>query len=240
MNLKRVTRKNTELREINFKNKFSPYAEGSCFVKFGNTHIVCTASVEERVPIWLRGKQKGWITAEYGMIPRATHSRVDRDISKGKISGRSQEIQRLIGRSLRSAINLNELGERQIKIDCDVIQADGGTRTASISGAWIALYEAIKFLMSEGKITRNPVKNQVAAISCGIINEEIFIDLDYEEDSNATVDGNFVLTDNKEIIEIQSSSEQKPISKSNFLKMYELVEDNIEIIFQKQRDILSL
>ena len=240
MDLKRVNRKNTELREINFQNKFSPYAEGSCFVKFGNTHIICTASVEEKVPMWLRGKQKGWITAEYGMIPRATHSRVDRDISKGKISGRTQEIQRLIGRSLRSVINLNELGERQIKIDCDVIQADGGTRTASISGAWIALYEAIKFLMSEGKITRNPVKNQVAAISCGIINEEIFIDLDYEEDSNATVDGNFVLTDNKEIIEIQSSSEQKPILKRNFLKMYELVENNIEIILKKQRDTLFL
>ena len=240
MNLKRLTRKNNELRKINFENKFSPYAEGSCFVKFGNTHIICTASVEERVPLWLRGKQRGWVTAEYGMIPRATHSRVDRDISKGKISGRSQEIQRLIGRSLRSSINLKELGERQIKIDCDVIQADGGTRTASISGAWIALYDAIKLLISQGKITKNPIKSQVAAISCGIINDEIFIDLDYNEDSNATVDGNFVLTDNKEIIEIQSSSEQKPISKSNFLKMYELVEDNIEIIFKKQRDILSL
>ena len=240
MDLKRVARKNTELREINFQNKFSPYAEGSCFVRFGNTHIICTASIEERVPMWLRGKQKGWITAEYGMIPRATHSRVDRDISKGKISGRSQEIQRLIGRSLRAAINLDELGERQIKIDCDVIQADGGTRTASISGAWIALYDGIKFLMSQGKITRNPIKNQVAAVSCGIINEEIFLDLDYNEDSNATVDGNFVFTDNKEIIEIQSSSEQKPISKSNFLKMYEIVEDNIEIIFKKQRDTLSL
>ena len=240
MDIKRVTRKNTDLREINLQNKFSPYAEGSCFVKFGDTHIICTASVEERVPMWLRGKQQGWITAEYGMIPRATHSRVDRDISKGKISGRSQEIQRLIGRSLRSVINLNELGERQIKIDCDVIQADGGTRTASISGAWIALYDAVKFLMSQGKITKNPIKNQIAAISCGIINEEIFIDLDYSEDSNATVDGNFVLTDNKEIIEIQSSSEQKPISKSSFLKMYELVENKIDIIFQKQRDILSL
>ena len=240
MDIKRVARKNTDLREINLQNKFSPYAEGSCFVKFGDTHIICTASVEERVPMWLRGKQKGWITAEYGMIPRATHSRVDRDISKGKISGRSQEIQRLIGRSLRSVINLNELGERQIKIDCDVIQADGGTRTASISGAWIALYDAVKFLMSQGKITKNPIKNQIAAISCGIINEEIFIDLDYSEDSNATVDGNFVLTDNKEIIEIQSSSEQKPISKSDFLKMYELVENKIEIIFQKQRDVLSL
>ena len=239
MSLKRLTRKNTQLREINFQNKFSPYAEGSCFVKFGNTHIICTATVEERVPLWLRGKQKGWITAEYGMIPRATHSRIDRDISKGKISGRSQEIQRLIGRSLRAGINLNELGERQIKIDCDVIQADGGTRTASISGAWIALHDAMKFLISQGKLTQNPIKYQIAAISCGIVNEEIFVDLDYNEDSNATVDGNFVLTDNKEIIEIQSSSEQKPISKSNFIKMYELVEDNIETIFKKQRDIIS-
>ncbi len=240
MNFKRLTRKNTDLREINFQNNFSPYAEGSCFVKFGNTHIICTASVEERVPLWLRGNQKGWITAEYGMIPRSTHSRIERDISRGKISGRSQEIQRLIGRSLRSIINLNELGERQIKIDCDVIQADGGTRTAAISGSWVALYDAIKFLLSKGKITKNPIQNQIAAISCGIINEEIFIDLDYNEDSKATVDGNFVLTEDKEIVEIQSSSEQKPISKSNFLRMYALVENNIEVIFKKQREILSL
>ena len=240
MSLIRTDRKNTDLREINFQNNFSPYAEGSCFVKFGNTHVICTASVEERVPIWLRGNKKGWITAEYGMIPRSTHSRVERDISKGKISGRSQEIQRLIGRSLRSVINLNELGERQLKIDCDVIQADGGTRTAAISGAWVALYDAVKFLLSQGKITKNPIKNQIAAISCGIINEEIFIDLDYNEDSNATVDGNFILTENKEIIEIQSSSEQKPITKSNFLRMYDLVENNIEVILKKQRDILSL
>ena len=211
-------RKNNEMRTISFETGVSKHAEGSCLVKFGNTHVICTASIEERVPMWLRGKQRGWITAEYGMIPRATHSRVDRDISKGKISGRSQEIQRLIGRSLRSAIDLNELGERQIKIDCDVIQADGGTRTASISGSWIALHDAIKYLMSEGKITQNPIQHQVAAISCGIINKEILIDLDYNEDSNATVDGNFVLTDNKEHIEIQSSSEQNPISKNDFLK----------------------
>ena len=235
----RNNRSNFQLRSVEIIPNYIKNADGSCLIKFGNTHVICTASIEERVPSWLRGKQKGWITAEYGMIPRATHSRVDRDISKGKISGRSQEIQRLIGRSLRSVINLNKLGERQIKIDCDVVQADGGTRTASISGSWIALHDAIKYLISHGKITQNPIKNQIAAISCGIINEEIFIDLDYNEDSNATVDGNFVLTENKEIIEIQSSSEQKPISKSNFLKMYELVEDNIEIIFKKQRDILS-
>ena len=228
-----------ELRNISLEANFSPYAEGSCFAKFGNTHVLCTASVESKLPQWLRNSGKGWITAEYGMLPRSTHSRMDREVTKGKPSGRTQEIQRLIGRSLRSVINLNRLSEHQIKIDCDVIQADGGTRTASISGSWIALHDAIKHLMSQGKITQNPIKNQIAAISCGIINEEIFIDLDYNEDSNATVDGNFVLTENKEIIEIQSSSEQKPISKSNFLKMYELVEDNIDIIFKKQRDILS-
>ena len=180
------------------------------------------------------------MTAEYGMLPRSTHTRVDREISKSKISGRTQEIQRLIGRSLRSVINLNELGERQLKIDCDVIQADGGTRTASISGAWIAMYDAIKYLLLKGKITRNPITHQIAAISCGILNDEIHIDLDYQEDSSATVDGNFILTDNKEIVEIQSSSEQNPISKSNFLKMYDLVENNIDIIFKKQRDILSI
>ena len=141
-----------EMRKIILESQVSPYAEGSCLAKFGNTHVICTASIEERVPIWLKGKQKGWVTAEYGMLPRSTHTRVDREISKGKISGRTQEIQRLIGRSLRSVINLNELGERQIKIDCDVIQADGGTRTASISGAWIAMYDAIKFLLSKGVV----------------------------------------------------------------------------------------
>ena len=156
MDLKRLTRKNTQLREIYFQNKFSPYAEGSCFVKFGNTHVICTASVEERVPIWLRGKKKGWITAEYGMLPRSTHSRMDREVTKGKPSGRTQEIQRLIGRSLRSVVDLGKLAEFQIKIDCDVIQADGGTRTASITGAWVALYQAINFLLKSGKLAENP------------------------------------------------------------------------------------
>ena len=237
---KRPSNRNfNELRNIILEVNTSPHAEGSCFAKFGNTHVLCTASVESKLPLWLKNSGKGWITAEYGMLPRSTHSRMDREVTKGKPSGRTQEIQRLIGRSLRSVVDLGKLAEYQIKIDCDVIQADGGTRTASISGSWIALHDAIKYLVSHGKITQNPIKNQIAAISCGIINEEIFIDLDYHEDSNATVDGNFVLTENKQIIEIQSSSEQNPISKSNFLKMYELVEDSIEIIFKKQRDILS-
>ena len=235
----RKDRSFNQMREISFEKNVNIHADGSCLVKFGNTHVLCLATIDEKVPHWLKNTGKGWVTAEYGMLPRSTNTRMDREAAKGKQSGRTQEIQRLIGRSLRSIVDLANLGERQIKIDCDVIQADGGTRTASISGAWIALHDAVKFLISQGKITKNPIKKQVAAISCGIIDEEIFLDLDYNEDSNATVDGNFVLTDNKEIIEIQSSSEQKPISKSNFLKMYELVEDNIEIIFKKQRDILS-
>ena len=229
-----------QIRSVSIKTNVIKNAEGSCIIKCGNTEIICTATIEESVPHFMRKTGLGWVTAEYGMLPRSTNSRMKRESSRGKQGGRTLEIQRLIGRSLRTCVDRLLLGERQIIIDCDVIQADGGTRTASISGAWIALYDAIKFLISQGKITQNPIKNQIAAVSCGIINEEIFIDLDYNEDSNATVDGNFVLTDNKEIIEIQSSSEQKPISKSNFLKMYELVEDNIEIIFKKQRDILSL
>ena len=208
-------------------------------VKFGATHILCTASVDNKVPFWLRGSGKGWITAEYGMLPRSTHTRMDREITKGKISGRTQEIQRLIGRSLRSVVNLELLGEIQIKIDCDVIQADGGTRTASITGAWIALHDAIKFLMSKGKIDRNPIVAQVAAISCGIVNGTPLIDLDYNEDSAAEVDANFVLTDSKKIVEIQTTSEKKVLSKDEFLNLYQIVENKIDILFKKQLDIIT-
>jgi len=232
-------RNNNQIRPISMKNNVSPYAEGSCFVKFGNTHILCTASVDEKVPSWLRGTNKGWITAEYGMLPRSTHSRMDRDVNKGKVSGRTQEIQRLIGRSLRSAVNLELLGEIQIKIDCDVIQADGGTRTSAISGAWVALHDSIKFLISKGRISTNPIIDQVAAISCGIVSEEILIDLDYDEDSNAEVDANFVLTESKKIIEIQTTSEKNPIDKEIFFKMYQLVEDQIDTLFNKQIDAIS-
>ena len=231
-------RSNNQIRPISLKNNVSPYAEGSCLVKFGNTHILCTASIDEKVPPWLRGKNKGWITAEYGMLPRSTHTRMDREVNKGKVSGRTQEIQRLIGRSLRSAVNLELLGEIQIKIDCDVIQADGGTRTTAITGAWVALYDSIKFLISKGKITKNPIIDQVAAISCGIVDDEIIIDLDYDEDSNAEVDANFVLTDTKKIIEIQTTSEQNPIEKETFFKMYEMVENQIDILFTKQTDTI--
>ncbi len=231
-------RSNNQIRPISLKNNVSPYAEGSCLVKFGNTHILCTASIDEKIPPWLRGKNRGWITAEYGMLPRSTHTRMDREVNKGKVSGRTQEIQRLIGRSLRSAVNLELLGEIQIKIDCDVIQADGGTRTTAITGAWVALYDSIKFLISKGKITKNPIIDQVAAISCGIVDDEIIIDLDYDEDSNAEVDANFVLTDTKKIIEIQTTSEQNPIEKETFFKMYEMVENQIDILFTKQTDTI--
>ena len=238
-----ISRKNdrnyNSIREISLENNYSSYAEGSCMVKFGNTHILCTASVDEKVPFWLRGSGKGWVTAEYGMLPRSTHIRMDREISKGKISGRTQEIQRLIGRSLRSIIDLESLGEIQIKIDCDVIQADGGTRTASITGAWVALHDAVKFLMSKGKVSRNPITEQVAAISCGIVSGESLIDLDYNEDSTADVDANFVLTDSKKIVEVQTTSEKQTLTKTEFMTLYELAESQIDILFKNQLNVIS-
>lgn len=237
--LKRNKRKNFELRTVSLKNKISPYAEGSCLVKFGNTHVICTASVDEKTPHWLRGSGKGWITAEYGMLPRSTHVRMEREITRGKVSGRTQEIQRLIGRSLRAVVNLNILGERQIKIDCDVIQADGGTRTASITGAWVALHDAIKSLIFNGKLTQNPIIDQVAALSCGIVDNNILIDLDYNEDSNAEMDANFVLSEQGGIVEIQATSEKSPIKKSTFIEMYNLVEHEMSILFKEQSKILS-
>ena len=238
-----ISRKNdrnyNSIREISLENNYSSYAEGSCMVKFGNTHILCTASVDEKVPFWLRGSGKGWVTAEYGMLPRSTHIRMEREISKGKISGRTQEIQRLIGRSLRSIIDLESLGEIQIKIDCDVIQADGGTRTASITGAWVALHDAVKFLMSKGKVSRNPITEQVAAISCGIVSGKSLIDLDYSEDSTADVDANFVLTDSKKIVEVQTTSEKQTLTKTEFMTLYELAESQIDILFKNQLNVIS-
>ena len=229
-----------ELRKIILETKVSPYAEGSCLAKFGNTHVICTASVETKLPPWLRNSGKGWVTAEYGMLPRSTHSRMDREVSKGKASGRTQEIQRLIGRSLRSIIDLKKLGEFQIKIDCDVIQADGGTRTASITGAWVALYDAVSLLLKSGKIAENPICDQIGAISCGIWNEVEILDLDYEEDSSAETDGNFVLTASKGIVEIQATAEQKPYNKSQFLKLLELADIGTQQIFNIQRKALGL
>ena len=229
-----------ELRKIILETKVSPYAEGSCLAKFGNTHVICTASVGTKLPPWLRNSGKGWVTAEYGMLPRSTHSRMDREVSKGKASGRTQEIQRLIGRSLRSIIDLKKLGEFQIKIDCDVIQADGGTRTASITGAWVALYDAVNLLLKSGKIPENPIFDQIGASSCGIWNEVEILDLDYEEDSSAETDGNFVLTASKGIVEIQVTAEQKPYNKSQFLNLLELADIGTQQIFNIQRKALGL
>ena len=229
-----------EMREIILESQVSPYAEGSCMAKFGNTHVFCTASVDNKLPPWLRNSGKGWITAEYGMLPRSTHSRMDREVTKGKPSGRTQEIQRLIGRSLRSIVDLKKLGENQIKIDCDVIQADGGTRTASITGAWVALYEAINYLLKSGKIVENPILDQVGAISCGICDDQEIIDLDYAEDSTAETDGNFVMTANNGIVEIQTTAEEKPFNKKQFLRLYELAENGTKDIFKIQRNTLNL
>ena len=233
-------RKNNELRNIELFTKVSPYAEGSCMAKFGNTHVMCTASVDTKLPPWLRNSGKGWITAEYGMLPRSTHSRMDREVSKGKASGRTHEIQRLIGRSLRSVVDLKKLSDIQIKIDCDVIQADGGTRTTAITGAWVALYEAINFLLKTGKINENPISDQVAAISCGIRENEEILDLDYEEDSDAETDGNFVLTEQNGIVEIQATAEKNPFNKQQFLNLLDLAEVGTKKVFKIQRTVLGL
>jgi len=205
-----------QLRDITFETNVNLHAEGSCLVKFGNTHVMCTASIDEKTPPWLRNSGKGWVTAEYGMLPRSTNTRIDREAARGKQSGRTQEIQRLIGRSLRSVTNLQELGERQIKIDCDVIQADGGTRTASISGGFVALYQAIEKLKKNYNIQQKIIKNYVAAISVGIVDNKPCLDLDYEEDSAAQVDANFVICDNEKLSEIQVTGEEFFFSSNQY------------------------
>ena len=228
-----------QLRDIVFETNVNLHAEGSCLVKFGNTHVVCTATIDEKTPPWLRNSGKGWVTAEYGMLPRSTNTRIDREAAKGKQSGRTQEIQRLIGRSLRSVTNLEDLGERQIKIDCDVIQADGGTRTASISGGFIALYLAIEKLRKNYNIEKKIIKNFVGAISVGIVNGHPCLDLDYEEDSVAQVDANFVICDNEKISEIHVTGEEFFFSENQYLEIYKLAKTGIQIIISKQKDVLS-
>ena len=230
----------SQMREVTLEPNFSPYAEGSCMVKFGNTHVLCTASVDEKVPPFLRNSGSGWVTAEYGMLPRSTHTRMDREAAKGKVSGRTQEIQRLIGRALRSVVDLKALGERQIKIDCDVIQADGGTRTASISGAYIALYYACKHLVDAGLIKEMPLTDQVAAISCGIYNGEAVLDLDYPEDSNAQADANFVMTGRGGLVEIQGTAEEKPFTEDEYNKMFNLAKSGIAEITSLQKKLMVL
>jgi ribonuclease PH len=222
------------MRSIEMIPAFSAHAEGSCLVKFGNTHVLVTASVEDRVPPWLRGGGKGWVTAEYGMLPRATHTRGQREAAKGKQSGRTQEIQRLIGRSLRAVTDLAALGERQITLDCDVIQADGGTRTAAISGAWVALRLAIDHIHRATPLAADPLTTQVAAISCGVYNGNPVLDLDYIEDSSAGTDANFVLTDKAGIVEVQGTAEGEPFDEETLLRLLRLARIGCNEVFAAQ------
>ncbi|MDE0797274.1 MAG: ribonuclease PH [Alphaproteobacteria bacterium] len=216
-----------QMRSVTLETGFSSYAEGSCLAKFGDTHVLCNATVEERVPPWMRNSGRGWVTAEYGMLPRSTHERTDREAARGKQSGRTQEIQRLIGRSLRAVVDLEALGERQVRLDCDVIQADGGTRTASITGAYVALKLATAGLIRSGVLSVDPVKSSIAAISCGIYKGTPVLDLDYPEDSNAEADANFVLTGTGGIVEIQGTAEADPFSEEAFLQLMELAKKGV-------------
>jgi len=216
-----------QMRSVTLETGFSAYAEGSCLAKFGDTHVLCNATVEERVPPWMRNSGRGWVTAEYGMLPRSTHERTDREAARGKQSGRTQEIQRLIGRSVRAVVNLEALGERQVRLDCDVIQADGGTRTASITGAYVALKLAMAGLIRSGALSVDPVQGSIAAISCGIYQGTPVLDLDYAEDSNAEADANFVLTGTGGIVEIQGTAEADPFSEEAFLQLMELAKKGV-------------
>ncbi|MCG5479020.1 ribonuclease PH [Sinorhizobium alkalisoli] len=233
-------RRTDQMRKVSFERNFSKHAEGSCLVRFGDTHVLCTASLEEKVPAWLRNGGKGWITAEYGMLPRATGERMRREAATGRQSGRTQEIQRLIGRSLRAVVDLPALGERQISIDCDVIQADGGTRTASITGAWIALHDCLKWMEGRNMIKPEKVlKDHVAAISCGIFANQPVIDLDYIEDSAAETDANFVMTGAGGLVEIQGTAEGKPFSEEEFATLMRLAKDGIAELVGLQKQAIA-
>ncbi len=216
-----------EMRKVTLERNVARYAEGSCLVKFGETHVLCTASLEDRPPPWLRGQGKGWVTAEYAMLPRATHERTRREVTSGKPSGRTQEIQRLIGRSLRAVVDLAALGERQITVDCDVIQADGGTRTASITGAWVALHDCLAWMKARDMLKGAALKDHVAAVSCGIYKGSPVLDLDYLEDSNCETDANFVMTGSGGIVEVQGTAEGAPFSQEELLKLLGLAQGGI-------------
>ncbi|HJW42310.1 MAG TPA: ribonuclease PH [Rhizomicrobium sp.] len=231
-------RANDQMRSVTMEPGVAKHAEGSCFITFGNTQVRCTASLEETAPGFLRGTGKGWVTAEYGMLPRATHERMRREAAQGKQSGRTQEIQRLIGRSLRAVVDLAALGERQIVIDCDVIQADGGTRTASITGGFIALTQCVEFMKKTGMVTKPAIKDHVAAVSCGIWKGEPCLDLDYAEDSTAETDANFVLTGSGGLVEIQGTAEGAPFSDEEFAAMLKLARKGIGELVARQKDIL--
>ncbi len=224
-----------ELRRVTLERAYSKNAEGSCFIKCGNTHVLCTASLEERVPGWMKNTGKGWVTAEYGMLPRSTNDRMRREATAGKQSGRTQEIQRLIGRSLRAVCDLDALGEKQITVDCDVIQADGGTRTASITGAWVALYDCLQWMKEREMVTKEVLKDQIAAISCGIYEGNSVLDLDYAEDSEAETDANFIMTGSGGIVEIQATAEKDPFSEEQFGELLGLAKKGIGELVNLQK-----
>jgi ribonuclease PH len=229
-----------QLREVTLEPGFAKYAEGSCLVRFGDTHVLCAASLDDRVPPFLRNSGQGWVTAEYGMLPRSTHTRTDREAARGKQSGRTQEIQRLIGRSLRAVTDLKAMGERQIRLDCDVLQADGGTRTASITGAWVALHIALAGMLKRGLIEKMPLNDHVAAVSCGLYKETAVLDLDYAEDSNAQADANFVLTGHGGIVEIQGTAEEDPFTRMQFDSLLELAELGIGKLVGLQKQAIEV
>ena len=228
-----------EMRHVSFEKNVNIHADGSCLVKFGNTHVLCTATIDEKVPHWLKNSGKGWVTAEYGMLPGSTNTRIDREAVRGKQTGRTQEIQRLIGRSLRSIVDLKKLEERQIKIDCDVIQADGGTRTASISGGFVSLYLAIEKLKQNYNISAPIIKNYIGAVSTGIVDGKAILDLDYNEDSAAEVDANFVMSDSNEISEIQVTGEEYFFNDNQFNSLFALAKNGIKKIIEAQKEVLG-
>ncbi len=232
-------RHNDQLRTLKIETNVSEYAEGSCMISFGNTKVLCTASIDNKTPPWLRGMGKGWVTAEYGMLPRSTHTRMSREAAKGKQSGRTIEIQRLIGRSLRAVVDLKKLGERVITIDCDVINADGGTRTASISGGYVALKLAVQNLLDNYVINTDPITDSLAAISCGIYHGKPVLDLDYDEDSNAEADGNFILTGSGKIVEIQCTAEDFAFEEEEFAKLFLLAKKGVSEIIEAQKEALA-
>ncbi|MGT2485320.1 ribonuclease PH [Methylobacterium oryzae CBMB20] len=228
-----------ELRPVTLERAVSRYAEGSCLVSFGNTRVLCTASLEERAPPWLRGSGKGWVTAEYAMLPRATHERTRREVGSGKPSGRTQEIQRLIGRSLRAVTNLPAMGERQVTIDCDVIQADGGTRTAAITGAWVALHDCFAWMRTRSIISVDPLRDHVAAVSCGLYKGTPVLDLDYAEDSAAETDANFVLTGRGGIVEVQGTAEMEPFTQEQLIELLGLARAGTERLVALQKEAIA-
>jgi len=227
-----------EMRQVTLERNVARYAEGSCLVKFGNTQVLCNASLEDKPPMWLRGQGRGWITAEYGMLPRATHTRTKREVSSGRPSGRTQEIQRLIGRSLRAVTSLPAMGERQITIDCDVLQADGGTRTAAITGSWVALHDCLKWMHGRSIIKIFPLRDHVAAVSCGITQGEAVLDLDYEEDSCAEIDANFVMTGAGLLVEVQATAEAAVFSEEQLNSLLALAKGGIAALIDLQKSTI--